>query len=97
MEFKDTYINDLYSGQISYMENLRIESKEYKEKKAILKSLYNELEETLSEKEFKKIVQIYETYNSVMGDYGEVCFRDGFKHGVYLMTSVFKPDKKDEE
>ena len=61
MEFKDTYINDLYSGQISYMENLCIESKEYKEKKAILKSLYNELEETLSEKEFKKIVQIYET------------------------------------
>ena len=96
MEFDNSYISKLYDGQINPLETLVIKTNEFKECERKIKSINNELKEILTEEQYKKIEQLAEHYNFKSAQYADKGFEEGFKHGVILMTSVFKATTEGE-
>ncbi len=96
MEFENSYINRLYDGQINPMETVLARTKAYTECENKIESLEDELKGLLTEEAYKKIELLSEIYNDKCGCFAEKGFEVGFKHGIMLMTSVFKTTTEDE-
>lgn len=90
MKSEKSYIVSLYSGEIQPLEKLvpQTQTKGYQQMEVEMDSILDKLKLAVDEKVMEAVNTLLELASVQCGEYGEICFELGFKHGMRLMAET---------
>lgn len=97
MKLTESYINNLYIGEIRPLDDLMPNTDEYKELSKTIDESITKLKQSTDDNTNNMIVDLTEQLNAQSTEYGAICFKEGIKHGILLMTEVFAEKKVDSD